>query len=225
MTVEEADAFLKKHRADLSREGVTKLTHAVRAGKEGVERVHIIDGRELEGLLGEVFSNEGIGTLIYTNEYQSIRPAQKKDVRAVFDLVRRGMKADELTRRTRADIDRQIGDYFVFEVDRNPVGCAALHLYPDQNKAELASVYVDGRYENQGIGGRLIQFVENQARARGVGVLFCLSTQAVNYFIQKGGFFLGTPDDLPPVRREAYERNGRRSAVLVKQLNGPKAAG
>ena len=63
---------------------MTKLTHAVRAGKEGVERVHIIDGREQEGLLGEVFSNEGIGTLVYANEYQAIRPAQKKDVRAVF---------------------------------------------------------------------------------------------------------------------------------------------
>ena len=63
---------------------MTKLTHAVRAGKEGVERVHIIDGREQEGLLGEVFSNEGIGTLVHANEYQAIRPAQKKDVRAVF---------------------------------------------------------------------------------------------------------------------------------------------
>ena len=38
----------------------------------------MIDGREQEGLLGEVFSNEGIGTLIYTNEYQAIRLAQKK---------------------------------------------------------------------------------------------------------------------------------------------------
>jgi amino-acid N-acetyltransferase len=225
MTVEEAELFLKRHRDDLSPEARTKLTHAVRAGKEGVERVHIIDGREQEGLLGEVFSNEGIGTLVYTNEYQSIRPAQKKDVRAVFDLVRRGVKADELARRTRADIDRQIGDYFVFEVDRNPVGCAALHLYPDEDKAELASVYVDGRYENQGIGGRLIQYVEHQARARGVGTLFCLSTQAVNYFIQKGGFSLGTPDDLPPVRRDAYDRSGRRSAVLVKPLTEAKPAG
>jgi amino-acid N-acetyltransferase len=218
MTVQEADAFLKKHRADLSPEVVTKLSHATRAGKEGVERVHIIDGREQEGLLGEVFSNEGIGTLIYANEYQAIRQAQKKDVRAVHSLIQQGVQTDELVKRTRAELEKIIGDYYVFEVDRNPVACAALHVYPEQNMAELASVLVDSRYENQGIGGKLIAFAENVARARGIAQLFALSTQAINYFVQKGGFKLGTPDDLPPPRREKYEQNGRRSQVLIKAL-------
>lgn len=218
MTVEEAGAFLKKNRADLSPGSVTKLGHAVRAGMEGVERIHIIDGREQEGLLGEVFSNEGIGTLVYANEYQSIRPAQKKDIRAVFNLIQQGVRSEELVKRTRMDLEKQIADFFVFEVDRNPVACAALISYPDENKAELASVYVDDRYANQGIGVKLIHYAENQARARGFRELFCLSTQAINYFVQKGGFRLGTPDDLPQTRRERYEQNGRRSQVLVKSL-------
>ncbi len=218
MTVQEADALLKRHRGDLSPETVTKLTHAVRAGKEGVERVHIIDGREQEGLLGEVFSNEGIGTLIYANEYQAIRPAQKKDVRALFGLIQRGVENDELVKRTRAELEKVIGDYFVFEVDRNPVACAALHVYPEQNMAELASVFVDDRYTNQGIGAKLIHYAEGEARRRGIGRLFCLSTQAVNYFVQKGGYKLGAPDDLPPARREKYDQHGRNSKVLIKAL-------
>ena len=218
MTVQEAEAFLKKHRADLSPEAGTKLAHAVRAGKEGIERIHIIDGREQEGLLGEVFSNEGIGTLVYANEYQAIRPAQKKDVRAVFNLVQQGVQNDELVRRKRAELEKIIGDYFVFEVDRDPIACAALHVYPEQNVGELASVLVDPRYENQGIGAKLIQYGENLARSKGLAMLFCLSTQAVNYFVQKGGFRLGTPDDLPPGRREKYDLNGRKSQVLVKSL-------
>ncbi|HUR54947.1 MAG TPA: GNAT family N-acetyltransferase, partial [Gemmataceae bacterium] len=159
-----------------------------------------------------------IGTLVYTNEYQSIRPAMKKDVRAVYNLIQQGVKDDELVRRTRADVEKTIGDYFVFEVDRNPVGCIALHLYPQQNKGELASVYVDTRYGNQGIGLKLIQYVEDAARAKGLGQIFCLSTQAINYFVQKGGFKLGTPDDLPPARRERYDQNGRNSQVLIKTL-------
>jgi len=218
MTVQEAEGFLKKQRGNLPREAVTKLDHAIRAGKEGVERIHIIDGGEQEGLLGEVFSNEGIGTLVYANEYQSIRPAQKKDVRAVFSLIQQGVKADELIKRTRADLEKQIGDFFVFEVDRNPVACAAMHQYPDQGKAELASVFVDDRYANQGIGGKLISYIENQARNKKFAEVFCLSTQAVNYFVQKAGYRLGTPDDLPPLRRERYEQNGRRSQVLVKAV-------
>jgi amino-acid N-acetyltransferase len=145
MTVQEAEAFLKKNKNEITPETHTKLSHSVRAGKEGVERVHIIDGREQVGLLGEVFSNEGIGTLIYANEYQAIRGALKKDLRAVYNLIQQGMKTDELMRRTRSELEKQIGDYFVFEVDRNAVACAALHVYPEQNMAELASVFVDSR--------------------------------------------------------------------------------
>ncbi len=218
MTVEDAEVYLKKHRAELPLPTLTKLTHAARAGREGVERVHIIDGREQEGLLGEVFSNEGIGTLIYTNEYQAIRQAQKKDVRAVHTLIQQGIRAEELVKRTRAELERAIGDYFVFEVDKNPVACGALHLYPADDAAELASIYVDPRYENQGIGGKLMHYAEASARAKGVGTLIALSTQAINYFVTRGGFKLGTPDDLPAARREVYERNGRKSQVLIKSL-------
>jgi amino-acid N-acetyltransferase len=220
MTVEEAEVYLKKNKADLPAGTQTKLAHAARAGRSGIERVHIIDGREQEGLLGEVFSNEGIGTLIYTNEYQAIRPALKKDVRAVHQLIQQGIASEELVKRTQKELEKQINDFFVFEVDKNPVGCGALHHYPEESKAELACVFVDPRYENQGIGGKMIAYIDAQARQRGFATLFCLSTQAINYFIQKGGFSLGTPDDLPPARRELYDRSNRRSQVLVKKLNG-----
>jgi len=57
-----------------------------------------------------------------------------------------------------------------------------------------------------------------EARAAGARVLFCLSTQAFNYFQQKGGFTQATPDDLPPARRDRYDKSGRRSLVLLKKL-------
>jgi len=218
VSVAEAEAVLRKHRADIPAEEVSKLDNAVRAAQNGVPRVHIIDGRVEEGLLAEVFSNEGIGTLVHANEYQAVRRAHRKDVRSIFALMKPGMDSEELLRRTQADIERAIEDYYVFDVDRTPVACVAVHYYPEQRKAEMASVCVDPRYENQGIGARLMQYAEAQARARGAEELFCLSTQAYNYFLQKGGFQLGTPDDLPPGRRERYERSGRRSQVLVKKL-------
>jgi amino-acid N-acetyltransferase len=218
LTIEEAEAILKKQRAELSAGSVSKLEQAVRAGKGGVPRIHIIDGRVEEGLLAEVFSNEGIGTLIHANEYQAMRRAQRKDARAIFNLIQAGVESDELLRRTRSDIERQIEDFFVFEVDRNPAACVAVHFYPEEKKAEMACVCVDAKYENQGIGAMLMHYAETQARTGGATQLYCLSTQAVNYFVQKGGFRLGTPDDLPAVRRERYERSGRRSQVLIKEL-------
>src|SRR5262249_4126425 len=165
LTVEEAEALLRKQRGDGNPETVSKLVQAVKAAGRGVERVHLIDGREQEGLLAEVFSNEGIGPLIHANEYQAIRQAPKRDVRAIYNLIRGGMETDELMQRTRADVERQIEDFFVFEVDRNTMACGALHLYPAERKAEMACVYVDDRSANQGIGAKLMTYAAARARA------------------------------------------------------------
>jgi amino-acid N-acetyltransferase len=200
----------------------SKAQHAAAACAVGVQRVHIINGREDEGLLAEVFSNEGIGTLIYANEYEQIRPARKKDVRAIQALTKKAVEAGELVRRTRTEIEKDLADYYIFEIDKNPVACVALHVYPAQQKGELASLYVDPAHENQGLGRKLLQFVENKARESGLNELILLSTQAFTYFQSKGGFSEGTPDDLPPSRREKYDHSGRNSKVLVKKL---KAAG
>jgi amino-acid N-acetyltransferase len=196
----------------------SKAYHAAAACAAGVQRVHVINGREDEGLLAEVFSNEGIGTLIYANEYEHIRPAKKKDIRAIQMLTRKAVEAGELVRRTRVEIEKNLADYYIFEIDENPVACVALHVYPSQEQGELASLYVDPSYENQGIGRKLIQFAESKARESGLTELITLSTQAFTYFQSKGGFVEGAPDDLPLNRREKYDQSGRNSKILIKNL-------
>jgi amino-acid N-acetyltransferase len=183
-----------------------------------VPRVHVINCAVEEGLLAEVFTNEGVGTLIYANEFQQIRRALKKDIRIILNMTKGSVASEELVKRTRSTIEKQLTDYFIFEIDKNPVGCVALHTYPEQSKGELAFLYVSPSHENQGIGRKLIQFVENKAREAGLGELLSLSTQAFTYFQSKGGFAEGTPDDLPPARREKYDASGRNSKVLVKKL-------
>lgn len=218
MLASDLDAILSRQRQEILPEMTSKAVHAVTACKSGVQRVHIINGRVDEGLLNEVFSNEGIGTLIYANEYQQVRRALKKDIRAIGMLTRNGVAADELVKRTRSSIEKQLNDYYLFEIDRNPVACVALHTYPEQNVGELACLYVHSSHENEGIGQKLIQFVEAKARELGLKEVFALSTQAFSYFISKGGFVEGTPDDLPPARREKYDQSGRNSKVLIKRL-------
>jgi amino-acid N-acetyltransferase len=218
MLVAELEKLLQTNSAGFASEVLSKAQHAAAACRGGVPRVHIINGRVDEGLLAEVFSNDGIGTLIYANEYQQIRPAKKKDIRAIQLLTKAAVESDELVKRSRAVIDKSLGDYFIFEIDKNPVACVALHVYPHQKKGELACLYVNPLHENQGIGRKLIQFVENKAREMGLNELLTLSTQAFTYFQSKGGFSEGTPDDLPPARREKYEQSGRNSKVLVKKL-------
>jgi amino-acid N-acetyltransferase len=216
--VSELQNLLQTNSAGFALELLSKAQHAAAACKAGVPRVHVINGKVDEGLLAEVFSNDGIGTLIYANEYQQVRPAKKKDVRAIQLLTKAAVESDELVKRTRAMIEKNLGDYFIFEIDKNPVACVALHVYPEQKKGELACLYVNSLHENRGIGRKLIQYVENKAREMNLTELLTLSTQAFTYFQSKAGFAEGTPDDLPPARREKYEQSGRNSKVLVKKL-------
>lgn len=202
---------------------VSKARHAVAACRAGVPRVHVINGRVDEGLLAEVFSNEGIGTLVYANEYRQIRRARKRDVRSIQQLIQSSVDNEELLPRSRAAIEKQLDDYYIFEVDRNPVACVALHPYPG-GKGELAALCVRPSHENQGIGRRMVQFVEDRARETGVRSLLALSTQAFNFFLSKAGFTEGSPSDLPAERREKYDQSGRHSKVLVKTLKPEPSA-
>jgi amino-acid N-acetyltransferase len=210
--------ILTQRKPEILPEMLSKAVHAAAACRAGVPRVHIINGRVDEGLLAEVFSNEGIGTLIYANEYQQIRRALKKDIRSLMFLTKDSVANEELVKRTRTSVEKQITDYYLFETDKNPVACVALHIYPEENKGELGYLFVSPSHENQGIGRKLLQFVENKAREQGLTELIALSTQAFNYFISKGGFVEGSPDDLPPARRETYEQSGRKSKVMIKKL-------
>jgi len=218
MPLADLESVLALQRQNIEPAVLSKAIHAVAACQAGVPRVHVINGNVEEGLLAEVFTNDGVGTLIYGNEFQQIRRALKKDVRAILNLTKVSVANEELMKRTRSMIEKQLGDYYIFEIDRNPVGCVALHTYPEQGKGELACLYVSSSHENQGIGRKLIQFVENRAREMGLSELVSLSTQAFTYFQTKGGFAEGVPDDLPSSRREKYDQSGRNSKVLVKKL-------
>lgn len=200
---------------------LSKARHAAAACDAGVQRVHVVNGLLDECLLAEVFSNEGVGTLVYANEYQQIRRAMKKDVRSILKLIQSSVATEELAKRTRSSIEKQIEDYYLFEIDRNPVACVALHVDGEEPKGELACLYVSPSHENQGLGRKMIQFVEAKAREKGLEELVALSTQTFTYFQSKAGFVEGTARDLPRGRRERYEQSGRRSKVLVKKLKAP----
>lgn len=224
LSVSEAAELLSKNRGELEAAMVSKLEHGWKACQVGVERVHIINGRVDEGLLAEVFSPEGVGTLIYGNQYQAIRPAVKKDAGKILRLIAQGVQNEELVKRTRAGIEKQIGDYYVFEIDKNAMGCVALHTHPETGQGEMACLSVHPQYSNRGIGRRLMAYVEKLAREKGLRELFCLSTQAFAYFQQKGGFREATPEQLPAARQQQWEQSKRNSRVLVKSLTETPAS-
>lgn len=199
-------------------EARSKAEAAVVACKRGIPRVHIINGLVDEALLSEVFSKEGVGTLISAEAYITVRKAKAEDVDFIWRLVEPAMAKEELMRRTRTEIYERINDFYILELDRSPVGCVALHLYPEHGCAEIACLCISPSHENQGLGRALIRFMEEEAKKMGFSRIYALSTQAYAYFHQKAGYRFGSPDDLPPARRKIYEESGRKSKVLIKDL-------
>ena len=218
LSIAEAEDLCKKRKGSEGANLFSKIDYGAKACRQGVPRIHILDGRINEALLDEVFSNEGIGTMIYSNEYQQIRKIFKKDVRAIMSLIRQSMDSEELVRRTRSDILERMQDYWVLEIDGKLTGCVALHLYPEEDCGELACLYVHKDHANEGHGRKLMAFTENLAREKGLKRLFALSTQAYNYLQLKGGFREVDPKLLPAARLKKYEADGRQSKVLVRDL-------
>ncbi len=222
LSVAQAEETLKRNR--LNANIASKLEYGARACRSSIPRVHLINGLINEALLSEVFSHEGIGTMIHSNEYQQVRKVFKKDVRAIMDLIRQSVHNEELIGRTRTDILARIEDYWVMEIDRTLVACVALHPFPEERKAELACLYVDKNSEGQGYGRKLMAFAEKLAAEKGMEEIFALSTQAFAYFQQKGGYREVPATWLPEGRREKYATSNRNSKILAKRLEPPRKA-
>jgi amino-acid N-acetyltransferase len=220
LSIADAREIYKRKEARHDVNLLSKLRYAALACQEGVARVHIVDGTQDEALLAELFSNEGVGTMIHADDYQQIRKAQASDVPALLSMMQQSMDDAALVPRTREQIQSRIKDFFVLETDSNPIGCVAVHSYEEEGRkvAELACLFVRRSHKNRGHGQKLVAFAEDTAKQRGCEVLVALSTQAFRFFEEKMGFLVTNPSALPLARREKYDRSGRNSKVLIKSL-------
>ncbi len=219
IAVDALRTLLAEKPASLSEVTTSKAAHAVKAIETGTPRVHILDGRIFDGLLTEIFSNDGVGTLVYGNEYQQIRRATKRDVRLIHHLIRNAVRREELVHRTQQAIEKNIDLFYVFEVDENVIAVVTLYFYPERPQlAELGSLYVMPFYHNRGIGKKMVEYACLQAKERGAAEVIALSTQNFGFFTNSCGFEETTKDILPETRLKSYEESGRNAKVLRKPL-------
>ncbi len=192
------------------------LGAACAAARHGVARTHLLSWRDHDALLGELFTRDGVGTMITQHRYEQLRPAEIDDIGGLLELLepleRRGM----LVPRSRERLEYEIEDYVVIERDGMVIGCAALHTFGDARMGELACVAVHGDYRGGARGDRLLAEVERRARQLGLVALFALTTHTAHWFFEHG-FRQADIADLPPLRRDTYN-HARQSKVLVKAL-------
>ncbi len=192
------------------------LAHAVRACVNGVARTHLLDYHVDGVLLLELFTRDGIGTMVSAEAYDTTRRATVEDIGGILELIQPLEEQGALVRRSRDKIETAIQNFLVLERDGAIIACAAMHPFPEDGVAELACVAVDDAYRKSGRGDFLLGEVEKESRASGIQRLFVLTTQATHWFKERG-FEDGRIDDLPVERQELYN-DERGSKVLIKKL-------
>lgn len=192
------------------------LQHAVKACNNGVPRAHIVPFATDGSALLELFTHDGIGTMISNENVESLREATIEDVGGILQLIE-PLEADgTLVKRGRELIEREINYFSVIEHDGVIFGCAALYPFPTEKMAEMACLIVNPEVQAQGDGERLLKHMENRARAAGIKQLFVLTTRTAHWFLKRG-FVAATVDDLPRDRQHMYNWQ-RKSRVFIKQL-------
>jgi len=212
----QAGIFLDLNTKDTYNEQLELVSLAYRACKNGVQRVHIIDGRVEGMILKEIFSNRGFGTMIYANQHENIRPMVHSDIPAVLGIMEPVIDEGQLVARSSSELEERLEDYIVYEVDGTIHGCSALHVYP-KKQGEIAAVVVDRTYANLGIGKKMISYLIEKATQLGLKSVFVLTTQTSDWFSQLG-FSEASISDLPAQRREQYNKK-RKSLILLLTLS------
>jgi amino-acid N-acetyltransferase len=218
LPVAELELLLKGDTASIAERLRSKAQHAVQAIQSGVPRAHILDGRLFGALLNEIFDKVGIGTMVYSNAYQSIRSAVKADAYSIYNITRNGVRSETLRDRSQAEIENTIENFLVYEIDGSIVACVHLQSYDAGKVLEIGSVYVQPFYQNKGVGRKMVEYAEVEAKKRGAQRVIAMTTQATNFFTKLCNFEEGNSDDLPAARKADYLANGRNSKILYKDL-------
>ncbi|WP_455211385.1 amino-acid N-acetyltransferase [Kaarinaea lacus] len=201
---------------NLPRQTQRILRSAVRVCSSGVRRVHVVSRHTDGALLQELFTRDGVGTLVSADLYEGTRQAHIEDVAGLLELIAPLEEEGMLVRRSREKLEMEINHFIVVERDGMIIGCAAYYPFQEAKTAELACLAVHPTYQGTGRGDALLHYVEQKARDNAVEQLFVLSTRSMHWFLERG-FRQGDIDDLPMQRQSLYNYQ-RKSKVFFKSL-------
>lgn len=215
LTPDEAEQLLGPT-SELPHELAYHLQSAIQACRSSVPRVHIID-QYLDGaLLMELFSRDGIGTLVTTIAFEDTRRATIEDVGGILELIAPLEAQGVLVRRSRERLEMEIHHFTVMERDGAIIGCAALYPFPGEKIGELACLVVDPDYRHSGRATALLSGIEKTAKQQGLDRLCVLTTQTAHWF-QERGFEPASLEALPENKRVLYNYR-RNSKAFIKRL-------
>ena len=216
MSAEEAQALIReKISANGIDEELRNLEVGVKACSATVKRSQVISYEDDGALLVELFTRDGIGTLITQEMYEQLRQASINDVGGILELIEPLEEAGILVHRSRELLESEIERFFVIEREGMIIACGA--LYPQDDKSgELACLATHPQYQNGGRAEHLLEQIESSAKKQGLMNLFVLTTKSPHWFLERG-FALSNVEALPETKKALYNYQ-RNSKVFLKTL-------
>ncbi len=182
----------------------------------GVHRVHILRWDIPGVILQELFTRDGVGTLISSEPYDTIRTAHIDDIAGILQIIEPLENSGMLVKRQRRQLEIEINHFLVAIRDDAVIGCAAVYPYGTTDMAELACLAIARTYQGSGGGNRLLDAAQRHAANTGIKRIFVLTTQTAHWFKERG-FTAAKIDDLPITKRKLYNYQ-RKSRIFVKEL-------
>ena len=192
------------------------LSLGICACDHGVSRVHFIDQGQDGALLMELFSRDGIATLLTVAAFDDIRPARTEDISGILQLIQPLAEQGLLLPRPRDRLEDRLSDFTVLMRDGMVIACAALRHHTAEHMMELECLAVHSEYHGRGKGRILHDHLQWRAAAAGAHHLYVLTTQAIHWFRELGY----EPADIGqlPAERAAEYKPERGSKILIKPL-------
>jgi amino-acid N-acetyltransferase len=191
------------------------LEACLRAYNNGVHRSHLVSFKENGALIRELFTREGNGSLISSDNFDSLRGASIDDVSGILNLIKPLEENGTLVERSRELLETEIENFKVIELEESIIACAALYDHGD-GFGEVACIAIDPHFQKNGYGDRLLISLEEEAKTKGISKLFALTTVTTHWFLEKG-FCESKISELPQQRQQLYNFQ-RKSKVLTKTI-------
>ena len=215
LSTTDAEALLRKSDR-LAPDVRLYLPAAIRACNNGVKRAHLISRRLDGALLLELFTRDGVGTMIASTSLANLRSATIDDVGGILGVIEPLEEQGVLVRRSRERLESEIERFVVAEYDGHIVGCAALYAFPEERVGELAALAVQPDFRREGYGEALMREIEARAKRLRLTELFVLTTKTAHWFLERG-FRTASVADLPHEKQSLYNYQ-RKSQVYRKPL-------
>eukprot|EP00588_Corethron_pennatum_P013132 CAMPEP_0194265940 /NCGR_PEP_ID=MMETSP0169-20130528/1005_1 /TAXON_ID=218684 /ORGANISM="Corethron pennatum, Strain L29A3" /LENGTH=707 /DNA_ID=CAMNT_0039006511 /DNA_START=26 /DNA_END=2149 /DNA_ORIENTATION=- len=214
---------LKYDQAKEHPSGVTsvlrKIAWSLPALEKGVKRAHIVPPTD-GGLLLELYTRDGSGMLISRDLYDGIRRAVVEDIPGIYTVIKPLIDANVLVDRAVNVMEKEIDSYYVFIRDDLVVGCGQVKIFQGKY-AEIGCLVVAREYRKGGRGDALLGYLERLCYRAGVKNIFVLSTQTMQWFLERGFTEVGV-NALPLVRQATYNYK-RKSKIYMKALESERA--